>query len=83
MDQVESRLISTSDIELDKTVVNEDYLDLLTPELDPDLDTKGFRGLAKRQMSIMISNYTILGGDHWETSGAMLDLASIYFRLGI
>ncbi|KAF7368633.1 Kinase-like protein [Mycena venus] len=83
MDQVESRSISTSDVELDETVANEDYLDSLTPELDLDLDTEGFRGLAKRQRSTMISNYTILGGDHWETSGAMLDLASTYFRLGI
>ncbi|KAF7355893.1 Kinase-like protein [Mycena venus] len=82
-EQVESRSIWAPNAELDAALVTGDYLDSLTPELDCNLDSEGFRRLAKQQRNIMISNHTLLGAGHWDTLSAMLDLASTYFRLGI
>ncbi|KAJ7114288.1 kinase-like domain-containing protein [Mycena epipterygia] len=82
-EQVESRLIWVADVKLDAAMVTGDYLDSLTPDLDCNLDSEGFRRLAKQQRNIMISNHALSGADHWDTLSAMLDLASTYFRLGI
>ncbi|KAJ7912675.1 kinase-like domain-containing protein [Mycena leptocephala] len=83
MEKAETCLVLKSDIKLDEVVVDDDYMDSLTPELDCNLDVEGFRRLAKRQRNIMVANQATLGLHHPDALTAMLDLASSYYRLGI